>query len=90
MLAHVVPQDIFGDDDRPVEAAQKIGRRRGRQHQQQRQRYRNASALVVKPVHQSEKAQRRFVAHACHPSLSPFCRMVSLIGVPSRPKVERI
>ena len=37
VVPHVIPQDILGDDDRPVEAAAKVGEYR-RNAQQQRQR----------------------------------------------------
>ena len=38
VVPHVIPQDILGDDDRPVETAAKVGEYR-RDAQQQRQRH---------------------------------------------------
>ena len=76
--AHVIPQDILGHDHGAVEAAAEVGCHR-HDHQGQEQ-IRQHPRRQIRPCHTGH----------IYPSLSLFCRMVSRIGVPSRPKVARI
>ena len=66
VVADVIPQDVFGDDDRGVAAAQQIRGRHGDQHR-----------CDQMPIHHRSP-------------FSPLARMMSRMGVPSRPKVLRI
>ena len=85
--AHIVPQDILGDDDRPVEAAAEVG-----DHCDQQGRKQQGRPQLTQCGGKVRLYSRGNCCRICHdyPSLSLFCRMVSRTGVPSRPKVERI
>ena len=66
VVADIIPQDVFGDDNGSVAAAQQIRGRHGDQHR-----------CDQMPIHHRSP-------------FSPLARMMSRIGVPSRPKVLRI
>ena len=87
MGTHIVPQDILGDDDRPVEAAAEVG-----DHCDQQGRKQQGRPQLTQCGGKVRLYSRGNCCRICHdyPSLSLFCRMVSRTGVPSRPKVERI
>ena len=66
VVADVIPQDVLGDDDGGVAAAQQVRGRHGDQHR-----------CDQMPIHHRSP-------------FSPLARMMSRMGVPSRPKVLRI
>ena len=72
--ADVVPDDEVGHHHRAVEAAQQIPQQ---QHDGRHQISQQHKAVLI-------------ASKAGHPSSSPFCRMVMIMGVPSNPNTLRI
>ena len=75
----IIPENVLGDDHRPVEAAAEVGdhcRHHGRQNGAGAPGRQQGNGMFCE-------------THGAYSSLSPRWRTVSRMGVPSRPKVAR-